>query len=384
MVFFFNIIIMQLGIYPKLTKKYILDRINQEQIMEKYLGVPVVFNKLIIAPNIIRNNDNNPTCAFYYNENGKLRFRDLSGAFWGDCFDVVAKAINVDSKGAKEFQLILHTIAKDFRIHKYQDIKEVNNYNNITSTFFKKKKTKLKTIIKIIPRTWNYHDLGYWKKFNISQDLLNIGKVYPAEEIWISKNHLDYTKVYRYSTKDPAYCYFGGKDVNSIDNWKIYYPYRKKYGDKPRFHSNSSFLQGKHLFTPSRIGIITKSYKDVLSFRSFGLQAVAPSAESVLLEKEDYLFIKRNVDFIISCMDYDYAGIKMANQLYKAYKITPIMFTNGRFNTKNYFAKDFAEYVDNNGKEKTLQLLKQLYNNHLDEFHKLDLYYYNSLKFTKL
>lgn len=373
---------MKLGVLPALTKDYILKRITQEQIMEKYLNVPVVFGKLIIAPSVIRSKDNNPTCSFYYNDQGRLRFRDLSGAFWGDCFDVVAKAINVNSSGKREFQLILHTIAKDFRIHKYIDITEVNNYNKVTSSFFNSnKKKKLKTIIGVIPRQWNYHDDSYWKKFNITRQLLGVGKVYPAEEIYISKNHLDSTKVYQYATKDPAYCYFGGKDENGIDNWKIYYPLRKKYGDKPRFHSNSSFLQGKHLITCDRIGIITKAYKDVLSFRSIGLQAIAPSAESVLISKDDYFWFKNKFDFVVSCMDYDRAGMRMAQLLRKTYGIPPLMFTNGYYNSFNYGAKDFAAYMELKGKDATLKILKKLYNNHLEDFINLDKYYFDTLKF---
>lgn len=373
---------MKLGVLPPLTKDYILKRISQEQIMEKYLNVPVVFNKLIIAPSVIRSNDNSPTCSFYYNNQGRLRFRDLSGAFWGDCFDVVARVLRVDSSGKREFQLILHTIAKDFRIHKYVDINEVSKYDNITSSFFKAKKvTKLKTIISIVPREWNYHDDSYWRKFNITRNLLQVGRVYPAEEISISKNHLDYTKVYQYATKDPAYCYYGGKDEQGIDNWKIYYPLRKREGGKPRFHSNSSFLQGKHLITADRIGIITKAYKDVLAFRSFGLQAIAPSAESVLISKEDYFWFKSKFDFVISCMDYDRAGMRMAQLLRKTYGTPPLMFTNGYYNSFNYGAKDFAAYLALVGKDTTLKLLQKLYNKHLNDFNDLDMYYYNSLKF---
>lgn len=373
---------MQIGILPKLTKTYILDRITQEQIMEKYLApygvTQVQTNKQIYSP--FRKEDN-PSCGFYYNETGKLRIRDLGGNFWGDCFDVVAWCLKVDSTDKKSFQLIIHTIAKDFRIHKYIDNTEVTNYDLITTNFFKQRKTKKpKLIFKIIPRKVNYHDLDYWKKFNINENLLNIGQVYFADEIHMSRDNMNFIKIYQYSTKDPAYCYFGGKS-EGIDNWKIYYPFRKK--GEQRFHSNSSFLQGKKLITCGRIGIITKAYKDVLSFRSFGLQAVAPSAESVLLTKDDYWFMKTKFDFLISCMDFDRTGKRMAVQLYKTYKIPPIMFTNGYFKTVDYGVKDFAEHVDKKGVLETTNLITNIYNKYLPDFEELDAYYYNTLKFIK-
>lgn len=372
---------MNLGVYPELTKTYILNRINQEQIMERYLGVPVVLDTLIRAPKLIRSTDDNPTCSFYYNNQGRLRFRDFAGYFWGDCFDVVAKAISVDASDRKGFQMVLHTVAKDFRLHKYKDEKEVKNYYLITANHFNKVKARRKLRFKIVPRGINYHDVAYWKKFNVSPKLLTYGRVYFAQEIYISSDGEDYSRIYGYHPKDPAYCYYNGKDKDRIDEWKIYYPFRKK--GETRFHSNSSFLQGKHLITCGRIGIITKAYKDVLSFYSFGLQAVAPSAESVLITKEEYYWLKSRFDFLASCYDYDLAGIRMANKLKKVYGIPPLMFTNGRFSTKDYGSKDFAEYVNNNGVETTKELLYSIYDQYTDEFDELDKEMYNKLKFIK-
>lgn len=368
---------MEIGILPKLTKEYILTRITQEQIMEKYLNIPVQINNQILSP---FRKEGRPSCGFYYNEHGRLRIRDLGGDFWGDCFDVVAWVLKVNSKDKKAFQLILHTIAKDFRIHKYIDSNEVTNYNIITSSFFKNKTKKPKLIIRIIPRKINYHDINYWKKFNINETLLTLGKVYFAQEIYISRDNMNYIKVYTYSTKDPAYCYYGGK-TDFIEDWKVYYPFRDK--SQKRFLSNSSFLQGKHLITCGRVGIITKAYKDVLSFRSFGLQAIAPSAESVLLSKEDYWFMKTKFDFLVSCMDYDREGKRMAIKLRQTYGIPPFMFTNGLFNTFNYKVKDFAEYVNLYGTDNTKQLLINLFNNYSEDFNNLDNYYFNSLNFIK-
>lgn len=379
---------MDLGIYPDLTKDFILQRVTQEQIMEYYLNVSVVLDTLIITPPVIRTNDTNPTFSFYYNQHGRLRGRDFGPSeFWGDCFDVVARVIGVDASSKRGFQMVIHTIAKDFRLHKYEHVEEVTKYELITHDFFKKKKVKHKTRFKITPRQYNYHDYGFWKRFNINQTLLHHGKVYCAEDIYISKDGEDYTLIYRYSTKDPAYCYYGGKDENGIEEWKIYYPYRKAKGESG-FHSNSSFLQGKHLITCGQVGVITKGYKDVLSMRSFGFQAVAESAESVMLSKDNYWFMRTKFDYLVSCMDYgttgkiDRTGRRMAWKLRDVYGIPPIMFTNGQFKTVDYGSKDFSDYVDDNGVSNTNRLLQGILNKHQD-IHKLQKYYYNSLKFIR-
>ena len=62
---------MKFGIYPVLNKTYILERISQEQIMEYYLGISVKLDILLKSP---LRKDENPTCSFYYNQHGRLRF----------------------------------------------------------------------------------------------------------------------------------------------------------------------------------------------------------------------------------------------------------------------------------------------------------------------
>lgn len=366
---------MDFGIYPDLTKKYILERISQEEIMEFYLGVPVQTRHTICCPPIIRQ-ETRPSFSFYYNSEGRLRGCDFGGDFNGDCFDVVAKHLQVNSKNKRAFQLIIHTIAKDFRIHKYKEAKEVNNYEVITKDFFKKKKAKKTSILTILPRSYNYHDAGYWNKFNISEELLAYSKVYFAQEIYYT-NDFNTKMIYKYSTRDPAYCYYGGKNEAGIDLWKIYYPFRKRPKDRqdlPRFNSNSSFVQGKHMITGGRIGGIMKAFKDVMALRSFGIQSIAPGAESILLSPDDIHFMKSHFDFLFSNMDYDRAGIKMMQKMWKHYRIQPIMFDN------NYDVKDFAEYVEHKGVEATKALIDSIFDKYKFDMYNFDLAIFNNLK----
>jgi hypothetical protein len=344
--------------------------------MEFYLNVSVQTHTNICCPPIIRANDTNPSFSFYYNQNGRLRGYDFGGDFDGDCFDVVARHLQVNSKNSKAFQLIIHTIAKDFRIHKYKDVKEVKKYEVITKNFFDKKKASKIYTYTIIPRKFNYHDAGYWRKFNISEQLLAYGQVYFAQEIYITAD-FNTRQVYRYSTKDPAYCYYGGKNAVGTDLWKIYYPLRskpQKKGDPTRFNSNSSFVQGKQIITGGRVGGIMKAYKDVLALRSFGIQSIAPSAESKLLSPDDIHFMKSHFDFLFSNMDYDKAGIRMMQKLWKHYRIQPIMFDN------NYDVKDFAEYVEHKGVDATKALIDSIFDRYKFDMYNFDLALFNNLK----
>ena len=158
---------MNLGILPNLTKDYILSNITQEQIFEHYLGIPVEIDRLIKVPSILRI-DKNPTASFYYNINGKLRFRDLGGGFWGDCFDLVGYLSQINANNKKGFILILEKIAKDFALHKYSKeyLKTIKTINIEAFGEFNK---KTKKIIELKIRPFNNIDASFWIKGNIKK-----------------------------------------------------------------------------------------------------------------------------------------------------------------------------------------------------------------------
>ena len=67
---------MEITLEPiRVTKEMILKKVPQEQLMEHYLGIPV---KKGLFKSPLRK-DNHATCAFYWNKNGDLIFKDFSG-----------------------------------------------------------------------------------------------------------------------------------------------------------------------------------------------------------------------------------------------------------------------------------------------------------------
>ena len=86
----------------------LLNEITEEDIMEKYLGIPV--NESTLTANSFCSPlriDDSPTCNYWYNHVGKLRFKDWSGHFHGDCFDVVAYKLGVNSRNKRAFHKCL-------------------------------------------------------------------------------------------------------------------------------------------------------------------------------------------------------------------------------------------------------------------------------------
>lgn len=349
----------KLGILPNLTKDYILSKVSQERIFERYLGINVDTNGLFTAPASLRAGDRKPTCSFYYNEHGKLRLRDWAGYFWGDCFDLVGYITHVSVKSKQGFNVVLDHIARDFRLHKYEGKFTIDT----GSTFSVSEaitKVKRKTTIQFQTRGWQKHDAEFWKAGNISSRTLEIGRVFACSYVWVN-NHL----IYNYLPQDPAYAYYFNE--NEI---KIYFPNRAK----GRFITNTSYLQGKDLVVPQEFGIITKSYKDVLALREFGITAVAPGAESILITKEDWFNLKFTCNHWFSLMDFDRQGVVMSNKLRKIYGIHPLFLCNRKLLglQKEYIysgkAKDFYDFVKIKGVDETKNLINNFKSSFEDTF----------------
>lgn len=370
--------ITNIGLVDKLTISYILERVTQEQIMERYIGIKVCPQTLL--PNSSKSpfrKDDNPTCNYYYTIDNsgyaKLRFRDWDGTFKGDCFDAAAEVLKINTKTAQSFALLLNKIASDFKIHKYKDGKEVEALNVFYTTY--KTANSLK-VFKIEPRPMNSYDTKFWSDMNgIGKELLKAGNVYMVKKLYIQNDLGELYETYRYRSNDPAYAYYGGK-LNGIGLWKIYYPYRKNN----RFSSNYAFLYGQSFFKPAKFGLITKSYKDVLCFASYGISAISVPSETYLMKPDDIFNLKTKVDILLTNFDYDRAGILLAQQYKKKYNIHPLMFTKGRFNQPNYGTKDFTDYRAINGHNTTLKLIDTVNNKFQEELDFFTTYNYESLK----
>ena len=371
-------IVTNLGLTDKLTISYILERVSQEELMEKYLKVPVS-NQTLLPNSVISpfRQDSNPTCNYYYliDKTGyaKLRFRDWDGTFKGDCFDAAAEVLKVNISTKQGFALLLHKIASDFKIHKYKDGTEVVKLETFYKTY--KVSNSIK-IYKIEPRAMTSYDEKFWTDINgIDRNTLKKGLVYMVKNLYIQDEEGNLIKTYRYRSNDPAYAYYGGK-LNGIGLWKIYYPYRKTN----RFTANYAFIYGQAFFVPNTYGLITKSYKDVLAYSTFNISSVSVPSETYLMKPDEVFNLKTKVDILLTNFDYDRAGILLTQKYKKIYNISPLMMTKGRFNQPNYGAKDFTDFIALNGRKETHKLIQTIENKFEEEFTYFTQYNYNSLK----
>lgn len=314
----------------EINKNFILDRVSQEDIFSKYLGMTIDTKGLFKSP---LRKDRNPTCSFNYNSKGMLYMKDWSGYFHGDCFNLVEFLYGCDYRKACE------KIASDFNLTgKTTILKKITmpNYEE-----------KVPSKIQVRCRDWNKKDEEYWGAYGISIALLYFYKIAPAKEVWVNGK-----LVYRNDLKNPAYIYYFGPG-----EYKVYFPLKKEY----RFICNTSVLQGySQLPETGELCIITKSLKDIAVLHNFDIPAVAPQGESIIPSQKIIDELKLRFKVIYSLYDFDLTGVRSANKMKKQYDVKPKFFTNGRFGTPDYGGKDVSDIYKNKGIETVRKSLQSL------------------------
>src|SRR6478736_1983819 len=149
------------------TIESVLDHVTQEQIFEYYLQTQIDLNSLYLSP---LRKDNSPTCSFLITRRGKLWFKDWSGHFAGDCFDLVqAMYQNCSLREA-----LIH-VDRDLRLNLF-------NSSGLAPSMKKEQKIdythKPSAVIQIKFRDYSPKDLYYWNSHGIYAEELNLYRVH--------------------------------------------------------------------------------------------------------------------------------------------------------------------------------------------------------------
>lgn len=321
---------MTFDIPPEIDKEFILERVSEEEIFSRY-GVPIV-NYPFQSP---LRRDRYPTCTFFRSpRNNKLYMRDWAGHFWGDCFDLVCEMYNL------RFYDALRMIAKDFGLIKGTGI--VVERKPIKSNVI----IEVKEVVKLAytSREWNGQDAKYWPQFGIRKKTLQFFDVYPLQYAWLNdKFHYGYTE-----PQNTAYVYDFGNGV-----YKFYFPYRRKL----RFlHNDASILQGfKKLPSTGEVLVITKSYKDVMLLYQYGIAAVAPMSETMVLSEDTINTLRKRFTYVVALYDHDETGIRSLKQ-YRDLGVLALWFPRSQ-------PKDLTDFYKKYGEEDTNLLIETVRNN---------------------
>lgn len=338
---------MNLGLY-NLTKDFVLSKVSQEIIFTHYLKIDINVIKNCVETNALIKSplrkDENPTAGFKYS--GKtLRFKDFRGDFWGDCFDLVAYLNNLNCRYKEDFKLVLLIIIKDLVYDNNVIIPiEYETYEPIKKKFSYKK------------REFYEKDAKFWTDIGVNKKTLEILKISPLHFGFIDK-----ALYFKDDENSLGYIF-----EESEDKVEYYFPYRDK---KYRYRTNYSGLIGTHTIKEKQeIILITKSYKDVacikslLNFTDLDITPICTTSENYLATKEEITYLWSKCKAVFTLFDFDFAGKNLAWRYKTNYNIPSLFLTDGKYNTKNYYSKDFSDYVKVNGSELGVKLIKKSYN----------------------
>lgn len=323
----------QLNIAPKITKELLLSKYSAEQFFEFYLGVTVK-KGLFCSPSVIRN-DKTPTCAFYKDKKGNLKYKD----FAGPTFDFVGCVMYIYNCN---YYKALQIIANDFGfIH--SDKLEVHPAKIPYSGNILEKTEKAKIQVEI--KEFNDKELGWWRDFGICLKTLKKFKVFSIKSVFLNG-------VYFMSSSEqcPIYGYYGGEDSENNELWRLYMPTKRKY----RFLTNwnSNMIQGsKQLPKSGEYVVITKSLKDVMALYEFGITAIAPNSENIFLTECQFAKLKSKFKEIYLLYDRDLPGVRSANKIRKKFTDLKVLLMPK--------TKDFTDYVKKYGVIKTCNLIEE-------------------------
>lgn len=319
---------------PKITKEFLLSKHSQETYMEYYLGIPVS-KGLFKSP---LREDNSPTCAFYWNKQGDLIFKDFSGHFYGNFISVVMFKYDLT------YYKALQMIANDFGfINRPNLAKSPKPVEESKTVFEDKGPSKIR--VEIQPFT--DEELLWWGQYGITEDILKRFRVYSCNTIFLNGEY------FTGSTKNQRiYGYYRGKDADDVELWRIYFPGRSSY----KFLSNwkAIMLQGaKQLPKEGDLLVITKSMKDVMTLYSLGITAIAPNSENLFVTEAQWEKLKGRFKNIVLFYDNDLPGISNMNKIHKKFDIQCFWIP------RKYEAKDISDFYSKYGREKTLELINE-------------------------
>lgn len=327
-----------LRLRPTLSKEYLLSKVSQEQIFERFLGIPVEFGKSFCSP--IRK-DNHPDCKFFQTRAGVILYCDWADGKY-NCFDMVQRIYSVDYVGA------LAIIAQSFNIEGLSGGTSTPRILAPKQAIADHPLTMEPSKMEVKVREWTKKDMDFWSAFGIGRAVLQEFEVYPLQAFWAGPN-LDLC--YIHTDPDPCYAYFFGPG-----EYKLYMPMRKR----ARFRTNGNFMQGiRQLPAKGEKLIITKSLKDIMVLRTLDIPSIAPSSEAVALDRQTYGELSARFPKLYSLYDFDRIGVRTANLMRRELDIPAMFLTNGRFKSINFGAKDISDYRKRFGHAKTLNLVEQ-------------------------
>lgn len=306
----------------KYTKEYILSRIDELSIFQRYLG-NIKLKQAYCSP---LRKDNNPSFNLFQNKEGSIMYKDHATGESGDVFKFLRLLWNCNVK--EVYKRIINDLPSD------------------TPAIQRKRRVAYSEDVEIAIKRRYFCpiDACYWDRFLIKKETLYMYKVYPIS--YYTSNGI---KQLEWTDDDPMYAY----KVN--DKFKIYRPLTKHKEWKWRGNlSNNNIFGYEQLPKKGNLLIITKSLKDVMVLYELGYTSVAPASESTEIPKETMEELSSRFNRVILFFDNDTAGIKYSTKVSKEYNLQRIQIDPSEA------IKDISDFIESRGFEDTKKYMEYL------------------------
>jgi len=311
----------------------ILAKLDPYDIYAFYIGKEVKLNKPINSP---LREDKNPSWTLFKARSGDLMYKDFATGESGNVVHLVRHMFDITYyKALEKIWADMMTGDKQKNGHTRPKTERVN---------------KIETELTVKRKYFTQVDDEYWGQFYITRDILKLYNVFPIQMYW----HNGVQGGLTYSKLSPMYAY------KVFDKFKIYRPYAMNKRDKWRNNCGSYDLQGlEQLPESGKLLIITKSLKDVMVLHRHGYASVAPQSENSIVPMVLMEHLRTRFEKIIVFFDYDEGGVRGAETLCKRHDLEKIFIDKHYLDV--YGIKDISDFASEMSKEKTIKLLKELF-----------------------
>lgn len=307
-----------------LTKQEILERVSQEDIFEKYLGIYPKPNQRYTNP--LRENKT-PNTEFIY-MGSTLFMRD-----WGsseknkDCFDIVQLLYNCN------FNEALKHIENDFGLGSEPANNSIPLIQRDSNKYHVETPVKKLTSIQIKKKEFTKKELEFWNcnnNFNFTTKSLESMQIYSTEYVWWNQH--------KTKSKEGTFAYQLKKGI-----FQIYSPFNvdRKY----RFRSTNlkDVIAGIQWLKKDKYVVLTKSYKDFLMLHKLNVNACALLNEGIIPTEQQMSLIAQYGTPVI-LFDNDEKGIATSKKICELYNCTYLQIPDGNY--KDTFDFIYKEGID--------------------------------------
>ncbi len=306
-----------------------LDQVPREWIFEFYLNLTEKLTGQDVKIKSVFSSEKTPSFCLYPNKMGHYSFKDFSSGKSGDAIEFVMQYLNLESRGVAVRKIM-------------DDYADYVSKNDITPREYKPESRYEVSDYEI--RHWNNFDESFWMSYKIGSKVLDKYNVQPLKYFILSKTDNEgAVKELRFEN-NYTYGYF----KNDGTLYKIYQPKNKV----SKFIKVSDYIQGSEQVTfESKYLVVTKSLKDIMSFKTLGIgnvETIAPDSENTVIAENLMKKYIHKYAKIILIFDNDEPGIEAAKTYKKRYGFDYVVLP---------FEKDISDTVKARGIQETRNIV---------------------------